>query len=54
MSADVGESMTKVMRIMAPGRNLAWKVMMKRETWRAGLSWAYVYAKARERAPRKV
>lgn len=48
--AESGPSMIKVMKSMPNGRNFASNVMMKKDTWRVGLSWAYVYAKARESA----
>lgn len=46
--------MMSVMNNMANGRNFESKLIMKNETWRVGLSWAYVYAYARDRAGRKV
>jgi len=46
--------MIKVMKSMAKGRYLESKVMMKKDTERVGLSWANVYAYARDRAGRKV
>lgn len=37
-------SMIIVRKTSASGRYFASKVRMKKETWRVGLSWAYVYA----------
>jgi len=53
-AAASGPSIIKVMKSMAKGRYLESKVMMKKDTERVGLSWANVYAYARDRAGRKV